>query len=104
MLRHVGRVTLLSLLALVAIGAGCKKPVAVAPPPPPAPAPPPPARPTVTLSAAPTTIQRGQSVTLTWTSSNATTLNIAPGVGNVAPQGSNMVSPTDSVTYTITAT
>jgi peptidoglycan-associated lipoprotein len=105
MLRHVGRVALLSLLSIVAIGAGCKKaPVAVAPPPPPPPAAPPPARPTVTLQAAPTTVQRGQSVTLTWSSSNATTLNIAPGVGSVAPQGSSSVAPTDSVTYTITAT
>jgi peptidoglycan-associated lipoprotein len=31
-------------------------------------------------------------------------LNLAPGVGNVAPQGSTSVSPADSVTYTITAT
>jgi peptidoglycan-associated lipoprotein len=104
MLRLVGRYALISLLSIVAIGAGCKKaPVAVAPPPPP-PAAPPPARPTVTLQAAPATVQRGQSVTLTWSSSDATTLNLAPGVGNVAPQGSTSVSPADSVTYTITAT
>lgn len=105
MLRQYGRVALLGLLSLVAIGAGCKKTQVAAPiPPPPPPAAPPPARPTVTLSAAPATVQRGQSVTLTWTSSNATTLNIAPAVGNVAPQGISSVSPTDSVTYTITAT
>lgn len=104
MLRHVGRVALISLLSIAAIGAGCRRaPVAVAPPPPP-PAAPPPARPTVTLQAAPATVQRGQSVTLTWSSSNATALNLAPGVGNVALQGSRSVSPTDSVTYTITAT
>ncbi len=102
MLRHVGRVALI-MLALVAIGAGCRQPVAVAPPPPPPPAPPP-AAPTVTLQAAPATIQRGQSVTLTWSSNNATMLNLAPGVGSVAPQGSTTASPTDSVTYTLTAT
>jgi peptidoglycan-associated lipoprotein len=105
MIRLAGRIALISLLSIVAIGVGCKKPpVAVAPPPPPPPAAPPPARPTVTLQAAPATVQRGQSVTLTWSSSNATTLNLAPGVGNVAPQGSSSVSPTDSITYTITAT
>jgi peptidoglycan-associated lipoprotein len=106
MLRHVGRVALITFISIVAIGAGCKKaPVAVAPPPPPPPAAaPPPARPTVTLQAAPTTIQRGQSVTLTWSSNNATTLNLAPGVGSVAPQGSTSVSPAESITYTITAT
>jgi peptidoglycan-associated lipoprotein len=49
-------------------------------------------------------VQSGQSVTLTWTSSNATTLNLAPGPGNVAPQGSSSVTPAASVTYTITAT
>jgi peptidoglycan-associated lipoprotein len=49
-------------------------------------------------------IQRGQSVTLTWSSTNATMLNLTPGPGNVAAQGSTSLSPTDSVTYTITAT
>ena len=105
MLRHVGRVALISLLSIAAIGAGCKKPpVAVTPPPPPPPAAAPPARPTVTLQAAPATIQRGQATTLTWSSNNATALNLTPGVGNVAPQGSTSVNPADSVTYTITAT
>src|SRR3990172_6074261 len=105
MLRHVGRVALIVFLSMVVIGTGCRnQPVAVAPPPPPPPAAPPPAPPTVTLQAAPPTIQRGQSVTLTWSSNNATTLNLAPGVGNVAPQGSTSVSPADSATYTITAT
>jgi peptidoglycan-associated lipoprotein len=93
------------LISLAAIAAGCKKaPVAVTPPP--APAPPtaaPPARPTVTLTAAPTTIQRGQTSTLTWSSTNATTLNLTPGPGNVSAQGSTTVNPTDSVTYTLTA-
>jgi peptidoglycan-associated lipoprotein len=105
MLRPAGRVALISLLSLLALAGGCKKkPVAVAPPPPPPPTAPPPARPTVTLQAAPATIQRGQTATLTWSSSNATGLNLAPGVGNVAPQGSTTVTPADSITYTITAT
>jgi peptidoglycan-associated lipoprotein len=102
--RSVGSVILLSLLALVTVGAGCKHPAAAVAPPPPPPAAPPPARPTVTLQASPLVVQKGQSVTLTWSSTNATALNLAPGVGNVAPQGSTSVNPPDSVTYTITAT
>jgi peptidoglycan-associated lipoprotein len=103
--RSVGSVILLSLLALVLVGVGCKHPVAaVPPPPPPPPAAPPPARPTVTLQASPVVVQAGQSVTLTWSSTNATSLNLAPGIGNVAPQGSTNATPPDSVTYTITAT
>jgi peptidoglycan-associated lipoprotein len=49
-------------------------------------------------------IQQGQQVTLTWSSTNATDLTLAPDVGTVAPAGTTTVSPQDSVTYTITAT
>jgi len=49
-------------------------------------------------------VQRGESVTLKWTSTNATSLTVAPGVGSVSAEGSTRVSPQDSVTYTITAT
>lgn len=96
-------VLLMSLIALAAIGGGCKKKVA-APPPAPAPAPPPAAPPTVTLNASPASVNPGQTVTLSWSSTNATDLNIDPGVGKVAPQGSTPVNPTQSTTYTITAT
>jgi peptidoglycan-associated lipoprotein len=92
------------LLAVVVFGAACKKPVVQAPPPPPAPAAPPPARPTVTLQASSTLIQKGESVTLTWSSTNATSLNLSPGVGNVTAEGTSRVTPSDSTTYTITAT
>ena len=37
-------------------------------------------------------------------STNATDLDIEPGVGKVSPQGSTPVNPTQSTTYTITAT
>jgi peptidoglycan-associated lipoprotein len=57
----------------------------------------------VTLSASPTSINSGQSSTLSWSSTNATDLDIQPGVGKVSPQGSTQVSPTESTTYTITA-
>jgi peptidoglycan-associated lipoprotein len=93
-----------TLLVAVALIAACKKPAPQAPPPPPPPAVAPPARPTVTLQSSSTVIQKGESVTLTWSSTNATTLTLSPGVGNVSPEGSTHVSPPDSTTYTITAT
>jgi peptidoglycan-associated lipoprotein len=93
---------LIGLVAFAVIGGGCKKKVA-APPPAPAPAPPP-AMPTVTLNASPTSVNAGQTVTLSWSSTNATDLEIQPEVGKVAPQGSTPVNPTESTTYTITAT
>jgi peptidoglycan-associated lipoprotein len=68
--------------------------------PPPAPA----AQPTVTLNASPMSVNSGQTVTLSWSSTNATDLDIEPGVGKGAPQGSTPVNPTTSTTYTITAT
>lgn len=49
-------------------------------------------------------VQKGESVTLTWSSTNATTLSLSPGVGNVAAEGSTRVTPSDSTNYTITAT
>ena len=94
-----------TLLAVVVFGAACKKPVVQAPPPPPPPVvAPPPARPTVTLQASSTLIQKGESATLTWSSTNATSLNLSPGVGNVTAEGNTRVTPSDSTTYTITAT
>jgi peptidoglycan-associated lipoprotein len=91
----------LSLIGIVAIVGGCKKRVASTPPAqlPPAPT----AQPTVTLTASPTTVNPGASVTLTWSSTNATDLSIDPGVGKVAVEGSTPVTPTESTTYMITA-
>jgi len=95
------RVCLLTAFAAAALTVGCsKKPVAQAPPPA---APPPPAQPTVTLQANPASINKGDTSTLSWSSTNATQLTIAPDVGTIAPQGSTKVTPTDSTTYTITA-
>lgn len=91
----------LGFAALVVFAGGCKKKVATAPPAPaPAPAP---AQPTVTLNANPTSINSGQTSTLSWSSTNATDLDIQPGVGKVSPEGSTPVTPTQSTTYTITA-
>jgi len=102
--RSYGKAVLLGLLSLVVLGAGCKKPVAGPPPSLPTPRAPAPARPTVTLQASSNIIQKGETVTLNWSSTNATELDLAPGVGRVAPEGSTPVSPDTSVTYTITAT
>jgi peptidoglycan-associated lipoprotein len=94
---------LLGALAVFVFAGGCKKQVATTPP---ASAPPAPsaAQPTVTLNAAPSTVKSGDTVTLTWTSTDATDADIEPGVGKVALQGSTPVNPTESTTYTITAT
>jgi peptidoglycan-associated lipoprotein len=90
------------LLASVFTGGCKKKPVATTPPPAPAPAPAP-AQPTVSLSADPSSINRGDSSTLSWSSTNATQLTIAPDVGTVNAEGSTKVTPSASTTYTITA-
>jgi peptidoglycan-associated lipoprotein len=92
---------LAGLAASVSFIAGCKKQVGARPPaPPPVPA----SQPTVTLNASPASIDAGQTVTLLWSSTSATDLDIEPGVGKVAPQGSTPVNPSESTTYTITAT
>ncbi len=61
--------------------------------------------PSATLTASPTNISSGQSSTLSWTVTNATSAQINNGVGSVSvPNGSIKVSPTQTSTYTITAT
>jgi peptidoglycan-associated lipoprotein len=91
-------------LAAAMFSFGCaKKPTKETPPPPPAYTPPP-ATPTVTLQADPTSVNKGDATTLSWTSTNATQLTVTPDVGQVTAQGSTKVAPTDSVTYSITAT
>src|SRR5262252_5586944 len=91
--------TAFAAAAVFSVGCGGKK---VASTPPSAP-PPPAAQPTVTLQANPTTINKGDASTLSWSSTNATQLTISPEVGAVAPEGSTKVTPSDSTTYTITA-
>lgn len=103
--RTYARALFSTLLVVVALGAACsKKPAPQAPPPPPPRAAEPPARPTVNIQASPTSIQRGQSTKLTWSSTNATSLTLSPEIGAVASEGTQTVSPQDAITYTITAT
>ena len=88
---------IVTLAAIMVLGA-CKKKVAPAPP---APPPPPPAAPTASLTANPNTIQKGQSTTLTWSTQNATDVTLGPN--KVEPNGSATVSPTDSTTFRLVA-
>ncbi len=90
--------TLILMLGVILLLGACKKKVAPPPPPPP----PPPPAPTATLSASPDSIQKGQSTTLTWQTSNATDVSI-DGIGAVQASGSQSVSPSDSTTYHLTA-
>jgi serine/threonine protein kinase len=58
---------------------------------------------TATLSAAPSSVAKGQPVTLRWTSQNATELSLEPSLGKVDPQGSILVTPESSTVYILTA-
>jgi len=87
-----------ALSSILFLGACHKK---TAPPPPPPP-PPPVAAPTATLTASPDTIDKGQSSTLTWQTTNATDVGI-DGIGAVQPSGTQQVSPAGTTTYTLTA-
>jgi hypothetical protein len=60
--------------------------------------------PTATFSAAPASITTGQSSTLTWSTTNATSVSIDNGVGSKPASGTANVSPTTTTTYTLTAT
>ena len=89
------RIVVLGALALLMVASGCKK-KETAPPPPPTPK-----AVTATLSANPTSIQAGQSSTLTWSTENAT--DVALDGNKVDPSGSQTVSPTQTTTYHLTA-
>lgn len=96
------RTLLISACALTLVVAGCnKKPPKATPstytPPPAA------VKPTVSLSADKTTINPGESAKLTWTSTDASNVSIAPEVGAVTAQGTTTVTPAKSTTYTVTA-
>src|SRR5258708_12586423 len=72
------------LVASIFTGGCKKKPVATTPKQEaPAPAP---AQPTVTLSAHPTSVNKGDPSTLTWTSTNSTQLTIPPDVATAPPE------------------
>jgi len=66
--------------------------------------PPAPASLDVTLHAEPPSVEKGRPVALVWNSSNATSLDLEPGVGRVAAAGGISLLPRDSTNYTLTAT
>ena len=100
--RPLYRALLISACSVALFIAACKKPIA--PPPPPPPPAPVAVKPAASISADRTSIQKGESVRLTWTTTDAQNVSIAPEVGAVTAQGSTTVTPADSATYTITAT
>jgi hypothetical protein len=67
------------------------------------PPPPPPQGPACTIYANPTSITKGDSSTLTWTSTNANSASLS-SVGSVQVNGSTNVSPAYTTTYTLTVT
>jgi peptidoglycan-associated lipoprotein len=89
------RIVVLGVLAFLMVASGCKKKETAPPPPPP------PKAVTATLSANPTSIEAGQSSTLTWSTENAT--DVALDGNKVDPSGSQTVSPTQTTTYHLTA-
>jgi peptidoglycan-associated lipoprotein len=86
------------LLALGVSSCGGKKPVQPQPQTPP----PQPKPVTATLSANPTSIEKGQTSTLTWSTENAD--NVTLQGTKVDPSGSQTVSPTQSTDYHLVAT
>src|SRR5207245_237544 len=94
---HSLRTAVLFGLVALALMANGKKPIVAAQLAPPA-------SPKVALSASPTSAQAGQQVTLTWSSTNATSVTLEPSMGGVAAKGSTTVRPSQSTTYTVTAT
>ncbi len=101
--RQIALILLSVFLAVFAVG--CKKEPPPPPPPPPPPVstpPPAPARPTVSLTAEPSSIESGKSATLKWSSTGATSASINQGIGDVRTSGSREVFPTQTTTYTMT--
>lgn len=91
---------LLCLFTLVAfLLTGCAKKHAVAKAPQ---ATPPPPSVDASLSATPSTIQKGQSIELAWQTSNAESVSI-DGLGTLPATGTRTVTPDESTTYTLRA-
>ena len=63
----------------------------------------PPVAPSVSLSANPSAIMQSQCTTLAWSSTNATSASIAPGVGSVDLNGSRQICPESTTEFVFTA-
>ena len=106
--RRISTIGICLTLAIFAVGCKKKTPVPPPPAPPPptheAPPPPPPPAPSISFAAEPSSIERGQSSTLTWTVTGATSVSIDNSIGTVQASGNRRVFPGNSTTYTLTAT
>ncbi len=97
------------VMLMVVFIVGCKK-KAPPPPPPPPPqvekpvTPPPPKAPVIgDFTAEPSSIERGQSSTLRWAVTGATSIAVNQGIGTVQPNASRRVFPSETTTYELTA-
>jgi peptidoglycan-associated lipoprotein len=99
-LKRSTRVLVPALLMALVVVAGCKKKT-----PPPAPYTPPPVAapaPTAHITAEPSAISAGDHVTLTWKTTDATSVSIE-GIGDVPTSGTKSVTPTVSTNYHLVA-
>jgi hypothetical protein len=60
--------------------------------------------PEIVFNAGPSDILLGESSTLTWSTKDADSVSIAPGIGDVNPSGSVSVTPASTTEYILTAT
>jgi hypothetical protein len=60
--------------------------------------------PTASISVSPSAISAGSAATLTWSTTNATSVSIDQGIDSVPGSGSRTVSPSVAGTYVVTAT
>ncbi len=100
--RPLARALAITFCSLALLVSGCgKKPVTKSTgnytPPPSA------VKPSASLSADKPSINPGESVRLSWTTTDAVNVSIAPEIGAVTAQGSTSVTPGASTTYTLTA-
>jgi hypothetical protein len=62
-----------------------------------------PAAPTASFTDDFTAVTSGQAVTLSWSTTNTTSVSIDQGIGAVASSGTKVVNPSQTTTYTLTA-
>jgi peptidoglycan-associated lipoprotein len=104
MIKRRASLTVAAALTLF-IAAGCHKKVPPPPPPPPPANAPAPAKPTINyFNAEPSTVSSGQPVSLRWSVSDASSIEIDNGIGQVSPDGRRAIYPTATTTYALTAT
>jgi peptidoglycan-associated lipoprotein len=110
MLSRSHRAALSLAVVTVLIASACSKKTPIPPPPPPAPAagstnaPSGSGRPVVAeFSVEPSSIERGQSAVLRWNVTGATNVAIDNGIGTVTPSGTRRTTPSDTTTFTLTA-